>query len=73
MTGFGLAQVKEEGSTSIWDAELGDYRKASAEEIAAYKVRLDAEWAYSQSFPGRLKRFFYRIGRAGEGLWSNDD
>ena len=71
--GFGLALVKEEGGSYIWDETLGDYRMMTAEEIAAHNARQRAEDAYSRSFPGRLRRFFYRVGRAWKGLWQMDD
>ncbi len=72
-TGFGLALIKEEGGSYIWDETLGSYRKMTAEETAVHNERQKAEDAYARSFPGRLQRFFYRLGRAWKDLWREND
>lgn len=70
--GFGLALLKEEGGSYIWDEALGDYRKMTPEELARYREQEAAEWVYARTFRGRFRRFLYRVGNAWHGLWSGD-
>ena len=65
---FGLAPMKVEGGWATLDG-----RPPTPEQIAKHKEALIAERRYNRSLRGRLDRFFYKVGIAWQGLWSDDD
>lgn len=71
VVGFGLAQLKEEGTTSVWDDDLGAYRAMTLTELSVYQARMQAESAFFRTFRGRLRKFSRRVARAWNGLWDD--
>ncbi len=70
--GFGLAMLKEEGGSYIWDEEVSHYRAMTPNEIAAYRQRQAAEDAYLRTRIGRFRRFLHRVGVAWRSLREDD-